>query len=161
VTINVLPYAPPKITGFALLRCLEDGTINEMGEYVKVTRAGSVSSLVNVSEKNSLTYRIKTKARGATTWETKKEILITGISLSGTDIIGTYSATISYDFRLEITDKFNTTVSLNILPTGTPVLSWDKVGVGIGKIREQGVLDVAGDVYINNALAGHIVESGE
>ena len=157
ITVNVLPYSAPKITAFTLQRCGADGITDEMGEYVKVTRAGSVSSLVNVSEKNSLTYRIKTKARGATTWETKKEILITGISLSGTDIIGTYSATISYDFRLEITDKFNTTVSLNILPTGTPVLSWDKVGVGIGKIREQGVLDVGGDIYKNNHKIGGIM----
>ena len=32
-------------------------------------------------------------------------------------------------------------------------------GIGVGKIWEQGALDVGGDVYINNALAGYVVES--
>jgi hypothetical protein len=160
VTVEVLPYIPPKITAFILQRCFEDGTVNDMGEYVKITWSGSISSLINIDEKNSLTYRIKSKVRGASTWETKKEQTISGISFSGSEILGTYSATLSYDFRFEISDKFNTTISLNILSTGTPVLSWGKTGVGIGKVWEQGALDVGGDVYINNALAGYVDESG-
>lgn len=160
VTVNVLPYTSPKITGFSLQRCNADGTPDVMGEYVKVTRTGSVSSLVNVTEKNTLTYRIKSKARSDSTWTTKKEQTISGISLTGSDIIGGYLATTSYDFRLEITDKFKTSVAINTLPTAEVPMSWSKTGVGVGKIWEQGALDVGGDVYINNALAGYIVESG-
>jgi hypothetical protein len=160
VTVNVLPYTAPKITGFSLQRCNADGTPDVMGEYVKVTRTGSVSSLVNGTEKNTLTYRIKSKARSDSTWTTKKEQTISGISLTGNDIIGGCLATTSYDFRLEITDKFKTSVAINTLPTAEVPMSWSKTGVGVGKIWEQGALDVGGDVYINNALAGYIVESG-
>ena len=160
VTVNVLPYAAPKITTFGLQRCNEDGSDNALGEYVKVTRAGSVSSLVNVTEKNTLTYRIKTKARSDSTWTTNKSQTISGISLTGSDIIGGYLATTSYDFRLEITDKFKTSVAINTLPTAEVPMSWSKTGIGVGKIWEQGALDVGGDVYVNNALAGYIVESG-
>ena len=160
VTVNVLPYASPKITGFSLQRCNADGTPDVMGEYVKVTRTGSVSSLVNGTEKNTLTYRIKSKARSDSTWTTKKEQTISGISLTGNDIIGGCLATTSYDFRLEITDKFKTSVAINTLPTAKVSMSWSKEGIGVGKIWEQGALDVGGDVYINNALAGYVVESG-
>ena len=160
VTVNVLPYAAPKITTFGLQRCNEDGSDNALGEYVKVTRTGSVSSLVNVTERNTLTYRIKTKARDSSTWTTKKEQTITGISLTGSDIIGGYLAASSYDFRLEIVDKFKTSIALNVLPTAEVPMSWSKEGIGVGKIWEQGALDVGGDVYINNALAGYVVESG-
>ncbi len=160
VTVNVLPYAAPKITTFGLQRCNEDGSDNALGEYVKVTRTGSVSSLVNVTERNTLTYRIKTKARDSSTWTTKKEQTITGISLTGSDIIGGYLAASSYDFRLEIVDKFKTSIALNVLPSAKVPMSWSKEGIGVGKIWEQGALDVGGDVYINNALAGYVVESG-
>ena len=160
VTVNVLPYAAPKITTFGLQRCNEDGSDNALGEYVKVTRTGSVSSLVNVTERNTLTYRIKTKARDSSTWTTKKEQTITGISLTGSDIIGGYLAASSYDFRLEIVDKFKTSIALNVLPSAEVPMSWGKEGIGVGKIWEQGALDVGGDVYINNALAGYVVESG-
>lgn len=150
VTITVLAYAPPKITAFALQRCNSDGTPNMVGEYVKVAREGSVSSLVNVTEKNSLTYRIKSKDRGATTWVTKKTATIGGLSLTGSDILGTYAAVTSFDFRLEISDQFNTTLALNVLPTGKVTLSWHKDGIGVGKVREQGSLDAADDIYVKN-----------
>ena len=163
VTVNVLPYAPPKITSLKLQRCNADGALNAMGIYVKVNRAGSVSSLVNVTEKNTLTYKILSKAREATSWTTKKTATISGISLTGSDILGTYAAVTSFDFRLEISDQFNTTLSLNVLPTGKVTMSWDREGVGIGKVREQGALDVLGEIYGNaGGLVGPVpvVESG-
>ena len=80
--------------------------------------------------------------------------------MTGNDIIGGCLATTSYDFRLEITDKFKTSVAINTLPTAKVSMSWSKEGIGVGKIWEQGALDVGGDVYINNALAGYVVESG-
>lgn len=152
VTVNVLPYAPPKITSLKLQRCNADGALNAMGIYVKVNRAGSVSSLVNVTEKNTLTYKILSKARKATSWTTKKTATISGISLTGNDIIGTYDAISSFDFRLYITDKFKTTISVDVLPTGKVTMSWGKDGVGIGKAREQGALDVLGEIFSDDAL---------
>ncbi len=162
-TVEVLPYSPPQITAFSLQRCDADGTPNMLGEYVKVKREGYVSSLLNVTEKNTLTYRIRSKQRDATSWTLVKSQTLTSLTLAGNEIIGTYSVTSSYDFRFEITDVFNTTFVLDVLPTGKVVMSWDNEGVGIGKVREQGVLDVLGEIYGNaGGLDGlvPVVESG-
>lgn len=150
VTVSVLPYAPPKITAFSLQRCTAAGVLDDLGTYVKVTRAGSISSLKPGStEKNSLSYVIRSKARTATTWTAKK----TGtgaLTLTGSDVVGTYTAVTSADFRLDITDIFNTSISLAVLTTAAVTLSWGPEGVGIGKIVEPGrALDVAGPGYID------------
>lgn len=147
LTINLLPYSMPKITAFALHRCNADGTDNALGTYVKVASAGSVVSLLNGTEKNNLTYKIYSKPRGATTWTEKKSLVVAGLNLNATDTIGTYDATASFDFRLDVTDKFNTTLSLNVLSTGKVTMSWGIEGIGVGKIWERGALDVGGDVY--------------
>lgn len=150
VTVSVLPYSPPKITAFSLQRCTAAGVLDDLGTYVKVTRAGSISSLKPGStEKNSLSYVIRSKARTATTWTAKK----TGtgaLTLTGSDVVGTYTAVTSADFRIEITDIFNTSISLAVLTTAAVTLSWGPEGVGIGKIVEPGrALDVAGPGYID------------
>lgn len=150
ITVSVLPYSMPSITEFSLLRCNIDGTPNELGTYVKVVSKGSVSSLLNSTEKNNLTYTIYSKARTISTWTSKKTGTIVGLTLNVSDIVGTYVATDSFDFRLDIKDKFNTTLSLNVLPTGLVTMSWNKNGIGVGKIWQQGALDVGGDIYEND-----------
>src|SRR5690606_11044318 len=106
VTVNVLPYAVPKITGFVLQRCKQDGSDNLTGEYVKVISEGSVSSLLNETEKNSLTYRIKSRPRAGGKWELKHEATISELKLDGSDIVGVYPAEQSFEFMLEINDIF-------------------------------------------------------
>jgi len=151
VTVNVLPYAPPQITEFSLQRCNEDGTPNLIGEYVRVERVGSVSSLLNVTEKNSLTYRIKCKERGGSDiWATVKEETISGVSLTGADVISDFPITKSYDFILEISDQFNTTFTLGVLSIGTVPLSLSPHGIGVGKVWQRGVLDVLGEIFCND-----------
>lgn len=149
ITINALPYSGPKITVFSLARCNSNGTANDMGTYAKIVSQGNVSSLVNGSEKNSLTYRILSKKRNESSWVTKKSQTLVNLSLNASDVLGTYEAISSYDFRLEITDRFNTTIALNVLPTGQVAMSWSKQGIGVGKVWEQGALDVGGDIYAN------------
>lgn len=164
VTVNVLPYAPPQITEFSLQRCNEDGTPNLIGEYVRVERVGSVSSLLNVTEKNSLTYRIKCKERGGSDiWTTVKEETISGVSLTGADVISDFPITKSYDFILEISDQFNTTFTLGVLSTGTVPLSLSPHGIGVGKVWQRGVLDVLGEIFCNDGEMDGlvpVVESG-
>ena len=164
VTVNVLPYAPPQITEFSLQRCNEDGTPNLIGEYVRVERVGSVSSLLNVTEKNSLTYRIKCKERGGSDiWATVKEETISGVSLTGADVISDFPITKSYDFILEISDQFNTTFTLGVLSIGTVPLSLSPHGIGVGKVWQRGVLDVFGEIFCNDGEMDGlvpVVESG-
>lgn len=152
-TINLMPYSFPKATAFTLQRCDSDGKLNVVGTYVKVTSAGSVSSLVNSTEKNMLTYSIYTRLRGSTDWGTaKKTATISGLSLNTSDILGTYGANSAYDFRLDIKDKFNTTITLSVLSTSLVTMSWGNNGVGIGKVWERGALDVNGDICSNGSF---------
>ncbi len=69
--------------------------------------------------------------------------------LVGGEILGSFPITSSFDFHFEISDIFNTTISEAVLPTGEVPMAWDRHGIGIGKIREQGRLDVLGDIFSN------------
>jgi len=147
ITISVLPYQAPKVTGFTTERADSDGTLNDLGEYAKVTRTGTWSDL---GLRNNLDITLRSKARGTTTWATK-DTLVAGASGSHSDVItvGTYAVISSYDFRLDFVDAFNTTLSLTVLSTGLVTMSWGKAGVGVGKVWEQGALDVGGDIYVS------------
>jgi hypothetical protein len=52
-------------------------------------------------------------------------------------------------------DKFFTVTATLSISTGVVVMSWDKVGVGIGKIRANGALDVLGDFYLDGKIRGN------
>ncbi|KXZ40003.1 virus protein of unknown function [Alkalithermobacter thermoalcaliphilus JW-YL-7 = DSM 7308] len=148
VSINVLPYSTPFIQTFSVQRCNADGTPNPLGNHALVTRSATVSWLNN---KNTLNYRILSRQRGTTTWSTRVDQTIT-TDLTGTNILTGYDIDKAYDFRLEIIDKFNTTISYAILSTGEMALSISKTGIGVGKIWQQGSLDVQGESYFNGNI---------
>lgn len=154
--ITIQAYSPPRITELKTDRADSNGALNQLGTYVKVTRTASVSSLkVGTTEKNTLTYTIKTKPKSSSTWTTNVSAttLATGVTtLTGSNTIGKFDATQSYDLRIEVSDKFNTVISINTIPAGQATMSWGKNGVGIGKIWEQGALDVYGDVNVDGSI---------
>ena len=149
-TVSVLAYNSPSISSFSVRRCNEDGSNNDMGEYMKVTYGGSMS---NLNSKNTATVYIDTKPRSSSTWTTKNSFAITG-SFSGTKTFGTYEITRSYDVRIRVIDKFYTVTSTQQLSTAVVTMSWGKQGVGIGKVWEQGTLDVAGDIHCSGRYYG-------
>ena len=60
-TVTILAYSPPMVSKLQLDRANSNGTLNQIGTYIKTTRSGSASSLkVSTVEKNTLTYTIKT-----------------------------------------------------------------------------------------------------
>jgi hypothetical protein len=154
-TVSVLAYNSPSITSFSVRRCNADGSNNDMGEYIKVTYGGSMS---NLNSKNTATVYLDTKPRSSGTWTTKNSFAITG-SFSGTKIVGTYGITQSYDVRIRVVDKFHTVTSTQQLSTAAVTMSWGKQGVGIGKIWEQGALDVGGSIYSSGYYYGGLGSS--
>src|SRR5699024_835808 len=72
------------------------------------------------------------------------------------------SVTQSYEFRLVVTDKLGRKAeSLQSVSTQRVVLDIHKnEGVGIGKIRERGVLDVDGEAYVRGVLTAQIDSTG-
>lgn len=145
VQITVLDYAPPTITSFTVKRCNSDGTLNDVGTYASITRAGTFSTLNN---KNSVTIYVESSPRGAGTWATKHTATSTTGSFNETVVVGTYEITSSYDFRVKVVDKFYTVTATATMSTAIVTMSWGQSGVGIGKVWERGVLDIGGSVYI-------------
>lgn len=165
--VEVLDYVVPSITSFTVQRCNSGGTLDEAGDYIKVVRAGTASSLMNSTEKNTIAAKVYYKDKAGVSPSSWTEITNMTVSASSsvstavnnTPIISSSnicSAAKAYDFKFEITDKFNTTISYLVLSTGSVVMSWGTSGVGIGKVQQYGVLDVAGDIY----TSGNVVATG-
>ena len=162
ITVNVLAYNPPTVSFFRTLRANSDGSVNEVGESVKVTHTAQVKSLlVGGVEKNKLYYTIQSKERTATAWTTKlPETLLSGsINLSGETVLSAYEIIKSYDFRILVRDNFNTSIVLGVVSSGAVTMSWGRSGIGVGKVWEQGGLDVKGGIFDDGKVVPHIVES--
>lgn len=159
LVVNLLDYTTPSITAFTVQRCDSAGVLNVMGTYAKVYTKGTVKSLINATEKNVLTYAIWYKLRTSGTWLVSKAATAlpagtVALDLTQTLGAGAYAATNAYDFKLDITDKFNTVTSTVVVSTGQVTMSWGVSGVGLGKIYEvaNGVLDVYGDTKLDGDL---------
>ena len=108
ITVSVLPYSVPQITGFDCSRCGDaKGTVNNSGEFLKVYMAFSVSSLNN---NNTGKYKLEYCQTGASSWTA----LTSGdsYSYSGTFISSTalLNSANSYKVRLSLLDSFPSSV---------------------------------------------------
>ncbi|AZF91958.1 hypothetical protein CHPC1091_0017 [Streptococcus phage CHPC1091] len=62
-----------------------------------------------------------------------------------------YPADTSYIVTGKLEDEFTSTSFQVTVPTDEVIMTYDRQGVGIGKYRERGALDVDGDIYANNS----------
>lgn len=147
VDFSVTAYSGPRITNFTAVRSSSAQTT------VSISRAGTHTHL---GGSNVLTYTVQRRI-GTGAW-TNVNTNPTGTSntasFSGTSTSTGNSVTASYDFRMVITDKFGERAeSVVTISTQRVVLDVHKnEGVGIGKIRERGVLDVDGQAYFKGDL---------
>lgn len=161
ITISALDYNPIGVSTFTVSRCDIDGTLNEMGTYARVNIVSSVSSLiVNSIEKNTINVNLYSKTRSSTSYTLVKTLSGSTSINSDTYNLSGYLETTSYDFQLVINDVFDSVTKIHTLSSSSVVMSWGETGVGIGKIWEQGALDIAGDVFVNgNPLGGNTLDS--
>lgn len=150
VTITVLPYAAPVVSGFSLQRSLVDGTPDEDGIYIRVDLDASASSLlVSAVQKNELRYRISTSPRGAGTFTEKADVATGALVFDSHDEVGTYPVEQAFDVLVEVYD------ALTVVPLGATVavaavfvhFGLAGQGVGFGKYWERGSIDAAGRIY--------------
>jgi hypothetical protein len=160
LTLNVSDYAMPLISSVSISRCNIDKTENEIGSYVKIPIIFNVASIISDTERNSSTLVIKSKLRAATEWTTIASTNY-GVTLNtelGT--YGTYDATQSYDFIIQLSDIFNTVTATFTMTTAPVVMSFSQTGVGIGKVWERGSLDISGESYIDGNTIWHAGNDG-
>lgn len=156
-TINVLPYSGPQISGYEVLRADASGFPDPDGDHLRIELNTQVTSLiVGGVQKNTLTYRTRTKVKDGPTWTTVAETTAAGITYNSFYVISPYAEDSSWDVRVEVFDKFLTSAAQTAVAVAAILMHWDESGgVGIGKFHENGGLDVAGDIYHRN---GAVVE---
>ena len=146
--VNVCSYSSPTISARAY-RCDTNGVESINGAKVAIKFSWQITNLAN-NNQNAKKYSVQYKLVTATNYTN----IISDTTLnaySGSIAItlpGTFSSTSSYDIKLCVKDSYNSTYSTLSVTTVSSLLNIEKNGVGIGKIRENGVLDLAGDVYI-------------
>lgn len=141
-SVNVLPYAYPRITKFTVGRCNSDGSDNDGGAYVKVIYSYVISALNN---KNGVSGSIKYKKTGTSTYATVNLSLAAG-SYTGTDKTYVFAADTGspFDISLAIGDSVRTIEKNTSVSTAFTLMHFNASGrgMGIGRVSNKDTLQV-------------------
>lgn len=155
VSVTVLEYFAPALS-FSIART------GSTSSTLTATRNAKIAPLtVAGSQKNSMTLTFKVARLGATNFQvdtgpaTGSWTSISNLVNSQANLAGNYLANQSWVVIGILEDKFTRTEFMVNVPTESVVLSYDRSGVGVNKIREQGALDVKGNIYADNKPIQH------
>lgn len=144
LTITILPYSAPTISSFIANRNASVNTTVNMNYSI-----GFSPLLINSVAKNSISAQLQYKPRTSSTWSTTGTYTSASSSASQTGI----SASISYDFRIVVSDKLSSNIiSMASISTASVLVDLAQNGVGFGKMWEKGAIDVSGNGYIDGSL---------
>jgi hypothetical protein len=156
--VTVSAYSKPTITAFTAQRCNSNGTLNDEGEYVKLSYAFDITTLGN---KNDKSYTLAYKLKDAANFTTLKSG--SDYSLNTTYIPSTvFSGDESYDFRLTVSDYFTEISFDSDVPTAFTLVDYHSSGTGmaIGKVSEKpDTLEIALDVEFTGKVRGAIFDA--
>ena len=149
---TVHAYSSPTISARAF-RCNKDGTESSSGVYIAVNFSWEITNLAN-NNSNAKQYFIQYKTSSASSYTTSVDWTnLSSYSGSMTKVLSqTFSTTSSYNIQLKVKDSFGTTTSTLSVSTISALLNIEKGGVGVGKIHENGALDVGGAIYGTDIL---------
>lgn len=157
VSVSVLNYSLPVIELFTVARSTVGGTPDINGEYILIDLEAAVQSLIVGTQKNDLTWRIKTRERtDSTPWTSitaDYEDTVGAVGYDDDYILGTYPEANSYDIRVEVEDELGGIAFIEgVISTGGVLMQWSKTfdGVGFGKYWEQGSIDALDQIYQRN-----------
>ena len=151
-SVTVLAYFNPTLR-------FEAKRTGEKLDTITLKRFLKVAALsVNGTQKNTTKLTFKTRKVGADTYTTDSTNEWQNISeLNGSDVNlnGKYPADTSWEVLGRVEDKFSYTEFVITVSTDKVVMSYERDGVGIGKYREMGALDVNGLIYSNRKQIQH------
>lgn len=150
--ITVLAYGNPTFTKVLVRRSNASGTVMDNGTSLRVDLTAAVSSLMNSTQRNTMQIKVFTRALGTTSWTARNTINHTTVSYNSNFVVSggaNYPIDASFDVRVDVIDKFNTSSAQTVVATAAVFMHWSKTGVGIGKYHENGQLDVGGDIFQN------------
>lgn len=150
VSVTVLEYFAPALS-FSIART------GSTSSTLTATRNAKVAPLtVSGSQKNTMTLTFKVARLGTTNFQvdtgpaTGSWTSISNLVNSQANLASNYLANQSWVVIGALEDKFTRTEFMVNVATESVVLSYDRSGIGVNKIRERGALDVKGDIYAND-----------
>ncbi|ORO56499.1 hypothetical protein B7720_02460 [Streptococcus oralis subsp. oralis] len=150
VSVTVLEYFAPALS-FSIART------GSTSSTLTATRNAKIAPLtVAGSQKNSMTLTFKVARLGTNSYTvdngpaTGSWTSISSLVNFQANLAGNYLANQSWVVIGILEDKFTRTEFMVNVATESVVLSYDRSGVGVNKIREQGALDVKGSIYADN-----------
>lgn len=150
ISATVLEYFAPALS-FNITRT------GSTSSTLTVTRNAKVAPLlISGSQKNSMRLTFKVARLGTNSYQVDNGPAagswtnIFNLTNSSANLAGNYLANQSWVVIGALEDKFTRTEFLVNVATESVVFSYDRSGVGVNKIREQGALDVKGDIFANN-----------
>lgn len=161
VSVEVLPYANPAISGFTAFRCDAEGNEAADGNYVSLTYAYAIAP---VGDRNTAAMDIRYQRLNAA------ENAWTGL-LAGTEytasaaVVPATAISADYQWRLclRVSDWFTSTQMVITLPSAEVILDLlsDGKGAAFGKTAEEsGVLEVAWPVKLGAGVTGSLLREG-
>lgn len=150
-TLTALDYSLPAVPVFTAKRCTVAGVLDDLGDYMSIAINGTVSSLVNSTQRNTASFVVSSRVKGTGSFVdkiTQSGTVPNTVFGSGSSPLSGYPITTAYEFKIVFSDFFNSTTTIVDVATGKVLMSWTETRVGIGKVPTQGVLDVLGDAYI-------------
>ena len=151
-SIMVLAYFNPTLR-------FEAKRTGEKLDTITLKRFLKVAALsVNGTQKNTTKLTFKTRKVGTDTYTTDSTNEWQNISeLNGSDVNlnGKYPADTSWEVLGRVEDKFSYTEFVITVSTDKVAMSYERDGVGIGKYREMGALDVNGLIYSDRKQIQH------
>lgn len=118
VTINVVDYVKPSISGVNFARCDADGTDNDDGTGIKAHGAIVIASCEG---KNSYTAQVQYKLSTASSWNNAG-----AYSGGNTSAYAVGLTDATYDVRIAVTDGLNTVYATNVLDVGDVIAEYHK-----------------------------------
>jgi hypothetical protein len=150
VSVTVLEYFAPALS-FSIART------GSTSSTLTATRNTKIAPLtVSGSQKNTMTLTFKVARLGTTNFQvdtgpaTGSWTSISNLVNSQANLAGNYLANQSWVVIGTLEDKFTRTDFMVNVATESVVLSYDRSGVGVNKIRERGALDVKGDIFADD-----------
>lgn len=151
-SVTVLGYFNPTLR-------FEAKRTGEKLDTITLKRFLKIAALsVNGTQKNTTKLTFKIRKVGTDTYTTDSTNEWQNISeLNGSDVNlnGKYPADTSWEVLGRVEDKFSYTEFVITVSTDKVVMSYELDGVGIGKYREMGVLDVNGLIYSDRKQIQH------
>lgn len=152
-TVDVEPYAPPKINEFNAYRANSNGSYNKLGTYARANYKAEISSLAG---KNLISYQLSYKPRNSDTWQTVSISQSNYISDSYR-VVPNVSLQNYYEFKLIVEDYFSRAEASSSFGTGDITMDFKEGGKGVafGKFAEkENTVESAWDIDVKGLLIG-------